>query len=190
MVGRRRILNLYQLAVRLDREGIPGDFVECGVANGGTGAVLAYCAAQSPLNRSVWLFDSFGGMPETSVEDGEVSRAYVGQVLGNVENVRSALSLVNADMEKVRIVEGFFQDTFGSVEIPRIALLNIDADWYESVKLCLERFFDSVVAGGVISIDDYGHWQGCRTAVQEFLKQRHLSPRLSAVDYTARWFRK
>jgi hypothetical protein len=69
-------------------------------------------------------------------------------------------------------------------------LLNIDADWYESVKICLEKFYDSVVLSGFVSIDDYGHWQGFRKAVDQFFELRGLSYSLQKVDYTARWFQK
>ena len=93
-------------------------------------------------------------------------------------------------MERVKIVAGWFQETFPTVTIPKIALLNIDADWYESVKLCLETFYDAVMPGGYVSFDDYGHWPGCKKAVDEFFEARRLPYRLQAVDYTARWFRK
>jgi O-methyltransferase len=77
----------------------------------------------------------------------------------------------------VRIIPGLFQ------------LLNIDADWYESVKLCLDTFYDSVVPGGFISLDDYGAWPGCRLAVDEFFRLRALPFPLNPVD-TAHWFQK
>jgi hypothetical protein len=93
-------------------------------------------------------------------------------------------------MSRVRIVPGWFQDTFPSVTAAQIALLNIDADWYASVKLCLETFYDRVADGGFVSFDDYGHWPGCRQAVDEFFAARKLPYKLQQVDYTAHWFRK
>ena len=93
-------------------------------------------------------------------------------------------------MDRVRILPGWFAETFPSVSASQIALLNIDADWYESVKLCLEAFYDRVMPGGFISIDDYGHWPGCKKAVDEFFQTRQLTPALQQVDYTAHWFRK
>jgi O-methyltransferase len=190
LAGPERVQNLYRLAQRIEADGTPGDVVECGVYNGGTAAVLASVAARSKLKRTVWLFDSFQGMPQTTEVDGEEARQYVGEVRGSVELVKNLLQRVGADLSEVRIVEGLFQETFPTVQIPKIALLNIDADWYESVKLCLENFYDSVVPGGFISLDDYGHWQGCRRAVDEFFLARGLSYPLRAVDYTARWFQK
>ncbi|OEU49620.1 MAG: hypothetical protein BA861_09075 [Desulfobacterales bacterium S3730MH5] len=190
LVGPERIRNLYRLARRIETERIPGDVVECGVFNGGTAAILAHFATRSPCGRSMWLFDSFEGMPGTTQEDGEAAKEDEGKIVGNIEKVWQVLKMVGADLTRVRIVKGWFQDTFPTVKIEQVALLNIDSDWYESVKLCLETFYDAVVPGGYISIDDYGHWPGCKQAVDEFFVTRHLTYKLHQVDYTARWFQK
>jgi O-methyltransferase len=190
LVGPERIRNLHKLALRIESDEIPGDVIECGVCNGGTAAVLARSATHSSIDRTLWLFDSFQGMPETTEVDGSEAKEYVGQVLGSSSRVRELLGNAGADLERVKIVEGWFEDTFPTVSISQVALLNIDADWYESVKLCLETFYDGVVPGGFVSIDDYGHWPGCRRAVDEFFTARQLTYTLQEVDYTARWFQK
>jgi O-methyltransferase len=190
LVGPERVHNLYVLAKRIEEENIPGDVIECGVCNGGTAALLARFSTRSQLDRTMWLLDSFEGMPLTTVEDGEAAKAHIGKEVGNIERVKRALARVGADMSRVRIVPGWFQDTFPSVSASQIALLNIDADWYESVKLCLETFYDRVATGGYVSFDDYGHWPGCRKAVDEFFQARKLPYKLHQVDYTAHWFRK
>jgi O-methyltransferase len=190
LVGPERILNLKRLASRIESEKIPGDVIECGVCNGGTAAVLARLATRSRLNRTVWLFDSFQGMPGTTAEDGEDAMAHIGKEVGDPARAREVLQLAGAEMARVKIVPGWFQDTFPTVSIPKVALLNIDADWYESVKLCLETFYDRVTTGGYISFDDYGHWPGCKKAVDEFFLARQLAYTLHKVDYTAHWFRK
>ncbi|MDJ0846204.1 TylF/MycF/NovP-related O-methyltransferase [Crocosphaera sp.] len=191
LVGPERMESLYNLSQRIDSENIPGDVVECGVFNGGTAAILAHFATNSyKYERKAWFFDSFQGMPETTEEDEEEAKEYVGEVVGDLSKVLTVLNLVNADMTKVEVLKGWFDDTFPTVNIPKIALLNIDADWYIPVKLCLETFYDAVVPGGFISFDDYGHWPGCRKAVDEFFQERQLSYKLHEVDYTARWIQK
>jgi O-methyltransferase len=195
LVSPERAQNLYRLARRIERERIPGDVIECGVCNGGTAALLASSATRSPLKRTMWLLDSFQGMPDITPEDGvavggRTAESHVGQEVGSVDRVIEVLRQVGADLDRTRIVRGWFQDTFASVTTTQIAILNIDADWYKSVKLCLETFYDRVVKGGFISIDDYGHWPGCRKAVDEFFELRKLPYTLVQVDYTAHWFRK
>jgi Macrocin-O-methyltransferase (TylF) len=190
LVGHDRIRSMYDLARRIESENIPGDVVECGVCNGGTAAIMGHFATRSQLGRTLWLLDSFEGMPETTAEDGERARPHIGKEVGDISRVRAVLGKVDADMARVRIVKGWFQETFPRLDISQIALLNIDADWYASVRLCLDTFYDRVSRGGFISIDDYGHWPGCRQAVEEFFRDRGISPELHVVDYTARWFQK
>jgi O-methyltransferase len=185
-----RIASLARLAQRLEDEHIPGDVVECGVYKGGTAALLARTATHSRLPRTLWLFDVFRGMPPASAPDGAEAPSWVGSLTSSPRRVQGLLRRAGADLSRVRIVPGLFQHSFPTVRIPQIALLNLDADWYESVKLCLATFYDSVVAGGFISIDDYGAWPGCRLAVDEFFRLRSLSFPLQRVDQAAHWFQK
>jgi hypothetical protein len=71
-----------------------------------------------------------------------------------------------------------------------IALLRLDGDWYDSTRCCLEILYESVVSGGVVIIDDYGHWKGCKTAVDEFLHKKDIDVKLQQIDYTGRFFQK
>ncbi len=190
MVGPARIESLSRLAQRIDDEEIPGDVVECGVYKGGSAAILARSATHSRIPRTVWLFDAFEGMPPATPADGPEAKSWVGNLVSSPEKVRRLLRRAGADLSRVRIVPGLFQQTFTSARIPQIALLNIDADWHESVKLCLETFYNAVVARGFISIDDYGDWPGCRLAVDEFFRKHALTFPLERVDQTARWFQK
>jgi O-methyltransferase len=189
MVTPDRVESLTRLAQIVEDEQIPGDIIECGVYKGGTAALLARTATHSSLPRTLWLFDVFSGMPPATAADGPEAPTWVGNLKSNPRRVERLLRRAGANLSRVRIIPGLFQHTFPSVSIPQIALLNIDADWYESVKLCLETFYDSVVPGGFISIDDYGAWPGCRRAVDEFFHSRELSFPLHPVD-TAHWFRK
>lgn len=195
LVSPERAQNLHQLSQRIEQEHIPGDVLECGVCNGGSAAILASSATKSSLQRTVWLLDSFQGMPNVTPEDGvavggRTAESHVGQEVGNIDRVKEVLTKVGADMSRVKILPGWFEDTFPLVVTSQIALLNIDADWYKSVKLSLETFYDRVITGGFISFDDYGHWPGCRKAVDEFFESRQLRYKLVQVDYTAHWFRK
>jgi O-methyltransferase len=190
MIDVVRAANLSRLAQRIEDQQIPGDVVECGVYRGGSAATMARVATHSRLPRTVWLFDSFQGMPPVTEVDGPGAEDWVGALAYNPRKVEKLLKRTGADLSRVRIVEGFFADTFPTVNIPQIALLNVDSDWYESVKICFEKFYDSVVPGGFVSIDDYGAWPGCRLAVDEFFEKRGLTWKIHPVDSTASWFQK
>lgn len=190
MVSPDRIASLACLAQRLEDEQVPGDVVECGVYKGGTAALLARTVTHSRLPRTLWLFDVFSGMPPAAAVDGPEAPSWVGNLKSSTHRVARLLRRTGADLSRIRIVPGLFQQTFPTVRIPQIALLNVDADWYESVKLCLDTFYDSVVPNGFVSIDDYGAWPGCRLAVDQFFQARGLSYSLHRVDETAHWFQK
>ena len=64
----------------------------------------------------------------------------------------------------------------------------MDCDWYDSVLLCLRKFYDAVVPGGAVVLDDYGHWSGCRKAFEDFCAERKVRITLTAIDYTSHYF--
>jgi len=74
----------------------------------------------------------------------------------------------------VHIVAGWFHETLPRAPIAQVALLHIDADWYESVKACLERFYDALAPGALVVLDDYHEWPGCRAAFEDFVRARSL----------------
>lgn len=188
MVPLPRLRTLWKLAKRVSADGTAGAFVECGSCNGGTGAILAHVAARD--GRAVWLFDSFEGLPQPRPEDGERAKAWVGKCLGKEDVVREVLSLVGARSDRVNIVKGWFDNTLEPTDTGPIALLHLDADWYESTMTILNNLYDRVVPGGYLVFDDYGHWPGCRRALDEFLASRSLRPTLMPSDNEGIWFRK
>lgn len=197
--------NVYDLARQLERDRIGGAFVECGVWRGGCAAVMATVAQRAGGARGIWLFDSFEGMPEaTAMDTGEQARELArgrmggrlvptGTVLASVDDVRSLFfEKLHLAEDAVFIVKGWFQDTLSQQKsrIGPIALLRIDADWYESTKVCLDTLYEQVVEGGYVIVDDYGWFPGCRRAVDEFIDSRKLDVELRQVDYTRVYFRK
>jgi len=185
-----RLCNLYRLSREIDRLSVPGDVVECGVYNGGSAALMASICTRSSADRKIWLFDSFEGLPQPTEKDGQKARDCCWWCHGDLSMVRGVFDKLGIPEPRTRIVKGWFHETFPRVDIPEIALLHIDADWYESVKLCFERFYDRVRPGGFIVIDDYGHWEGARRATDEFLAKLAINARLTRVDYTGRYFQK
>ncbi len=167
-----RLESLLRLSKRLVRARIPGAFVECGTFRGGSAAILAYTAKRERWKRNLYLFDSFQGHPSfasAEAPDRDEIRNWAGKLVATEEDVKAALRTVNAyDPEHVTIVPGWFQQSLSTVTIPKIALLHLDADWYDSTLFCLQVMFHRVVPGGYIQIDDYYYYEGCRLAVDKF----------------------
>ncbi len=194
MLSWRELSQLYEGAVRLEREHIEGAIVECGVCNGGSAGLLAAVVDSNPA-RQVWLFDSWEGLPEPTASDitfgGE--KGEKGICPASESRVKELFfAKLHLNARKNHFVKGWFNETIAAWKeaIGKIALLHLDGDWYESVKLCLNELYDSVVEGGFIFIDDYGYWQGCRKAVDEFLEERSLEVRFNKIDATAVYFQK
>lgn len=159
--------NLVRLCKEVDRRGTPGVILECGVLDGGTSALMAHATTGS--GRQVHMFDSWDGLPACSEADGDEARAWVGEDVGSPRRVLSVMQKLRVDLARLHFHKGWFNDTFPRAEISSIALLHIDADFYEPVKLCLERWFPIVSPGGFVQIDDYSAFVGCRKAVDEFI---------------------
>lgn len=182
MSGIQVLNKLNTIAQDVVNRKIPGDFVECGVCNGGSAAAIA-CALRD-TERKVWLYDSFMGMPATKEVDGQVAATYVGACVGAEEKVRQAMQISRFSEENYKIQKGWFEETFKTPLPQTVSLLHIDADWYDSVTLSLNTFYDLVPDGGVIILDDFGHWEGCREAFYDFIAQRGLKPLLERFGHT------
>jgi O-methyltransferase len=190
MASVARLRALDALARRVDELAVPGDVVECGTCNGGSAAILARVAHQSPHHRHVWLLDSFAGLPPATDRDGGRAAEYTGLCAGSPVRVREVLSRVGVPDAAVSLVPGWFQDTLPSLMVESIAILHIDADWYDSVLLVLDRLYDRVSPGGFVVLDDYGYWEGCQRAWDDFRAKRGITVDLVDVDGVGAYFQK
>lgn len=191
-----RMASLWQQVRYLDRAGIAGDLVECGVWKGGSAGMmaLAHRATADPPRRTLHLFDSFEGLPEPSAEkDGAKAARYTGDCIGTLdENRRLLEQRLGYPAELLHYHAGWFEQTVPAAApgLGPIALLRLDGDWYDSTRICLEHLYPKLVRGGVMVVDDYGHWEGCRKAVDEYLHRLGEPVLLHHVDYTCRcWVR-
>jgi len=187
-----RLKMLYKLTKEIDIASVPGDIVECGVFKGGSAVLITRAAHRSHFDRRIWLYDSFEGLPRPTKEDGSeaLERFHEGWNRGDMSEVKKLFETFSVLDSRVHFVKGYFHDTFQSISMSQIALLHIDADWYHSVKLCLERFYEFVQPGGFIALDDYGRWEGCRKATDEFIEKHNLNVKLVPVDGVEHYFQK
>jgi Macrocin-O-methyltransferase (TylF) len=185
-LGYDALSDLERTVRRLEAEKVPGIIVEAGCALGGSAVVLGM--TKQP-DRPLHVYDVFGMIPPPSELDGADIHAryqtivkgessgiggdrYYGYTDDLRHKVANTLRSFGLDLEACRIdlVQGLFQDTL-QIDGP-VALAHIDADWYESVRTCLERIEPHLSPGGVLVIDDYDHWSGCRKAVDEYFANK------------------
>ena len=193
-LGYLKLSALYDMSACLEKEKLAGNFVECGVWNGGSAAIMSY-VVRNNNERNIWLFDSWEGHPQPSKYDLRFKDnflAYKGMDLGYKEKVEHLLfKKIKLNSTKIHLVKGWFSKTLPAYkkDLDKISLLHLDCDLYESIKFCLEELWDKVIDGGFVIIDDYEWWKGCKKAVDEFIKQNNLKIKLIKVE-TSVHFRK
>lgn len=201
MTSKERQHALYAAVNYIERCKIPGDIVECGVWKGGSTMLAARTLmARGSTERSIYLYDTYAGMSEPTPEDvnlhgsaaaGKWEESQQGAIntwdYASLEEVRANVSSTGYPQEKVHYVKGPVEETIPAT-LPNgsIALLRLDTDWYASTKHELVHLFPLLVPGGVLVIDDYGHWQGARQAVDEYFKETGIPILLNRIDYTGR----
>jgi O-methyltransferase len=178
---------------------IAGDFVECGVWRGGNLMIAKELCRPSAMQRKFYLFDTFTGMSAPTAADtthagADASATYrervredhVDWVYASLDDVRESFRRASLLDDRVIFVKGKVEDTLADKRnVPeKIALLRLDTDFYESTRAELEILYPRLVSGGVLIVDDYGHWRGARKAVDEYFKGAAML--WSRIDYTAR----
>jgi O-methyltransferase len=189
LVGWKGLEVTHRCVTQAHEKGLRGDLVECGVARGGSAAMMALVNERFPQPATLWLFDSYEGLPDPTAEDFEddstgshVRPLPKGACLGTYEGVAALLyDRLRLPRERVKMVRGWFQDTLPATvgNIGAISILRLDGDWYESTKCCLEHLYDKVLPGGFVIADDYHSCFGCTRAVDEFLAQRGLKAEIT-----------
>ncbi len=201
MTSVERIYALYKAVEYLSVTRIPGDIVECGVWRGGS----MMCAALTLLEagdtcRRLYLYDTFAGMVPPDATDVDFKgRSAIGQLSAEqrtedsyiwayapLEAVRGNMASTGYPEDQVSYVCGPVEQTIPATVPEAIALLRLDTDWYSSTRHELDHLFPRLAKGGVLIVDDYGHWQGARRAVDEYFAASDTKVLLNRIDYTAR----
>ena len=189
MLGRKRLDNVEYCVRTIVSEGTPGDLVECGVWRGGSVAFMrGLLAALDVTDRTVWVADSFEGLPPPSLPPDvalgmDLSREKFPSLAIDEETVRRSFSAHGLLDSQVRFLKGWFSDTLATAPIERLALLRVDGDLYSSTRDALDALYDRVSPGGFVVIDDY-FLPNCRQAVDEFIVERRITAEIERIDWT------
>jgi hypothetical protein len=196
-----RLFSLVRAVQYVSKAKIEGAFVECGVWKGGSVMVMGQMLDTLQDSRDLYLFDTFSGMPpgvDVDVDlDGNDEHWYRTEsdqyvhagkddqwnAVGLAE-VKKNLAKANIQHQRLHFIEGKVEDTLPSQAPEKIALLRLDTDFYESTWHELETLFPRLCKGGVIIVDDYGHFLGARKAVDEYFKEHRINIFMHRIDYT------
>ncbi len=183
------------------RNRIPGDFVECGVWKGGSAMLMALALKDlGSTERGIHLYDTFDGMSAPTAKDVDCSGNTAGALMNAsdkadtksvwcfspLEEVKRNMSSTGYPDAKVHFFQGKVEETIPANIPEHISLLHLDTDWYESTRHELVHLYPRLTKGGVLIIDDYGHWQGAREAVDSYFREHNIHILLNRVNYTVR----
>jgi len=202
MTSAKRIHVLCEATRYISQTRIPGDIVECGVWKGGSMmAVARTLLGESDPKRNLYLFDTFEGMTDPSEYDVTAEGKTATELLKSTprsedreslwciaqkDGVRVAMESTHYPIDRIHLIQGRVEETVPTQAPDRIALLRLDTDWYMSTRHEMEHLYPRLERGGVLIVDDYGHWKGARKAVDEYLERTGYGLMLHRIDYTGR----
>jgi O-methyltransferase len=201
MTTPERVYSLIQATHYITNNRVEGAIVECGVWRGGSLMTSALALINSrDCAREIWGFDTFSGMTRPTEVDVNVNGTaalsrWPTHDKGNntsdwcfatLEDVASNIAATKYPPEKIALVKGDVTESLKGKLPEKIALLRLDVDWYEPTRVCLDILFPRLAKGGVLIIDDYGHWQGASKATDEYFECQGIKPFLHRVDYSCR----
>ncbi len=170
---------------------VDGDFAEFGVALGGSAILIADQCQSHQFSRQFHGFDVFDMIPAPASEkdddksksryetiksgasqgiNGQEYYGYRDDLFADVKDSFARHGLTVGE-NGVFLYKGLFEDCWPRVPVDRLAFVHVDCDWYEPVAYCLRAVATKLSPGGVIVIDDFHDYGGCRTAVEEFLSE-------------------
>ena len=200
MTSPERMYAVYQAVRHVVRARVPGDIVECGVWRGGSSMLAALTLMEAgDGDRELYLYDTFAGMSEPDERDVTLSghsalpewrQAQRGELnewcYAPLEEVERNLRSTGIGPARLHFVAGEVEETIPATAPERISVLRLDTDWYESTWHELTHLYPRLSPGGVLIVDDYGHWQGAREAVDRYFSEVAEPILLARTDYTGR----
>lgn len=181
-----QLSEVYDIVKTLESRGIEGSFIEAGCALGGSAIVIS---AAKQVARVFHLYDTFEMIPPPSEKDGEdvhkryeiITQGKAAGISGDTyygyqQNLQAEVIQTFNDFQlpigenSVYMHKGLFEDTL-QVSQP-VAMAHLDCDWYESVLVCLKQIVPHLTLGGLLIIDDYNDWSGCKQAVDEYFADK------------------
>lgn len=201
MTSVERQMALIESVRHLVRYRIQGCIVECGVWRGGSSMAAALTLiSEGDTSRPMYLYDTFSGMrPPKDVDrsvDGTLAQTRMDRdpekqgwiwAVAGIDDVRRNMESTGYPRDRITYVTGPIESTIpDQAPTERISLLRLDTDWYDSTKHELEHLYPRLCEGGILIIDDYGHWEGAKKAVDEYLDALGRPYYLHRIDYTGR----
>jgi O-methyltransferase len=188
MIGMKRMDNIQFCLEDVIRREVAGDFIETGVWRGGAcifarGILKAYCIK----DRTVWVADSFAGLPPPDPDKYPDDAGDVHHLLKplaiSLEQVKANFDTYGLLDDRVQFLKGWFKDTLPKAPLKQLAVVRLDGDMYESTMDGLTNLYPKLSPGGYLIVDDYGAVPACAKAVNDYRKQHDINDSIEVIDW-------
>jgi hypothetical protein len=195
MIGGLRLDNLQELSEDVIANDVPGDFIEAGAWRGGATIFMrGILKAHGITDRTVWVADSFEGLPPPNVEqypEDEGSTFHEWELLAvSLKNVKRNFQRYHLLDDQVKFLEGWFKDTLPDAPIEQLAILRIDADMYQSTTEALQYLYPKLSPGGWVIVDDYSCIRQCAKAVEDYRAKHEIRATVEKIDWCGVYWQK
>lgn len=185
MAGVQALDNCYEMTNYINKANLKGDICEFGVAKGGCSLAIALTERllNNELKKNIFLFDSFAGLPAPNKEKDFDNKGSIGKAMfplregsldSKMEEVQDLFyNKYDFPKDKIIFVKGFFEETAQNYKdkVQSLSILRLDGDWYHSVYIPLELYYEKLMPKGVVIVDDYRTCIGAENAVKDFEKK-------------------
>jgi hypothetical protein len=198
LTSKERMYGLYKAVAYVAQNNLQGCFVECGAWRGGSAMMMIKTLQHYGISdRKIYLYDTYEGMPEPDEHDKDIKGGQAADLMktqdknvatsvwcvASLEDVQQNMQSTGYPSENIIYVKGMVEDTIPARSPQEhIAILRLDTDFYASTLHELNHLYPMLNREGVLIIDDYGHWQGCRKAVDEYFTGKKIL--FNRIDYT------
>ena len=190
MAGMRRLDNVQHCVQTVLQDQIPGDLIETGAWRGGmTIFMRALLKAHGDNQRTVWVADSFEGLPAPKDAGDGWDYSQIDYLMVSLEQVQANFQRFGLLDGQVKFLHGWFKDTLPQAPIAQLAVLRLDGDMYSSTRDALIHLYALVSPGGFVIVDDYHSWPACKRAVDEFRNEQGITSPMQTIDWTGAYWR-
>lgn len=194
MVGKKRLENVLYCVEQILKNGIQGDFIETGVWRGGSTIFMrAILKAYDVHDKSVWVADSFEGLPvpneqEYPVDKGDIHHTF-DELKVTLDSVKNNFSKYDLLDDQVKFLKGWFKDTLPSAPIEKLSLVRLDGDMYESTMDAIVNLYPKLSDGGFLIVDDYCI-DNCKKAITDYRTSNNIKDEIIDIDGTGVFWQK
>ncbi len=194
MIGMKRLNNIQFCLTDVIEKKIPGDIIETGVWRGGASIFMrGILKAYKVTDKKVWLADSFEGLPapdEKYVHDKGDIHHTISELAVSMDQVKNNFEKYNLLDDQVMFLKGWFKDSLPTAPIEKLSILRLDGDLYESTMDAIKNLYPKLSVGGYIIVDDYGAFEGCKIATEEYRKLHNITETIVNIDNTGVYWQK